>query len=545
MRLTNCRSLQERPNMLIAAAGVLSALAIAACGSSSAHHQTKTNSGTSSKAPRGFVAQTLTLQFNQPVSLNPALEGTYQSDIDFGALDYDSLIYQLPNGSYTGDLATSWGYAPGSHNEIFNITLRKGVHFSDGSLMTAKSVVASLEYFKNAHGPQSGYLASMTSAKATGAYSVQLKFDAPEPALPFIFSQYQDAGQIIGPQGLAHPSMLNTSSDGAGPYVLNSAQTVANSSYVFDANPHYWNPAAVHYRRVVVKVVTDPQTALSAARAGEIDALTQLPPQAASTAKADGLNVYQEPFSIASLILMDRSGTISPLGKLAVRQAINEAVNRPALAKGLGGGQAVPTDEVALPGTLGYDPSLADRYPYDPSAARKLLAKAGYPHGFTLPVLDTLALDPNGDIAAELKSQLAAIGIQLKITETPSPAQFLPASLSKRYPAVIWPLAQEGAGFPWSVAFALAPFTNAFGTTSPQLNGLLAAAGALPPTQSAAAYRRVEDFLVENAWYVPLYSLQAVFAVRPTVVVQPPSLQNTTMDPVAPNPALSWYPRGS
>ena len=497
---------------------------------------------------RGPVAnaaagQTLTIQFTPPVSLNPALGGTSESDVVFGALDYDSLIYQLPSGKYIGDLATSWSYKPKSHNKVFNLTLRKGVHFSDGSTMTAQSVVNSFKYFKGADGPQSAYLAPLTSAKAIGSNKVQLRFSAPAPDLPFLLSQYQNVGQIIGPKGIADPNSLTTTSDGTGPYVLSSSQTVANSSYVFTKNPEYWNPAAVKYGTVVVKVITDPQTALSSAQSGQVQALTFLPAAVQNAAKADGLKVFSEPFSIASLLLMGRSQKGSPLTKLKVRQAINDAVDRAALAKGLGGPSSVPTDEEALPGAVGYDPTLAHKYPYSPSAAKKLLKEAGYPHGFTLPVLDTLALDPNGDIGAEIKSELGKIGIQVSVTETPSPAQFVPASLSKKYSAVIWPFSQNGSGFPYAVEFSLVPFTNVFNSTSSQLDGLMALAGADSGKAATAAYQQVGAFLVNDAWNVPLFSLQSVEAITKAVAnVQAPTLQNTTIDPIAPNPSLSWRP---
>jgi hypothetical protein len=53
----------------------------------------------------------------------------------------------------------------------------------------------------------------------------------------------------------------------------------------------------------------------------------------------------------------------------------------------------------------------------------------------------------------------------------------------------------------------------------------------------------VDDYLIDNAWFVPLFSLSATFAVAPTVAnVQAPSLSNTTIDPVAPIGSLSWYP---
>jgi peptide/nickel transport system substrate-binding protein len=544
------RRLGRRTPLLAVAA--LAAGTLAACGGVSngggaASSATGSASGTTaagaSTAPTGIVANTLTLQFNAPVSANPALEGTSESDIVFGAVDYDSLIYQLGNGQYAADLATSWGYVTGSKNEVFDLTLRKNVHFSDGSLLTAASVVNSLEYFKQADGPQAGYLATLTSAKATGSNTVRLTFSAPEPNLPFLLSQYQDIGQVIGPQGLADPKTLTTTSDGTGPYVLSAAQSVANSQYVFTLNPHYWNPAAVHYKQVVVKVMPDPQAALSAAQSGQVDALLSLPTTAQQSAKGDHLTTFAQPFSIASLNLMGRSDPKSPLSNLKVRQAINDAVDRSALAQGLGGGSAVATDEFALPGATGYDPAAARTYSYDVAKAKSLLAQAGYGGGFKLAVLDTLALDANGDIGAAIKTELAAVGIDVTLTETPSPAQFIPAALSKQYGAVIWPLSQNGDGFPYAVQFAMAPFTNAFGTTSPQLSSLLATAGAQSGAAATAGYEKVDDFLTDNAWFVPLFSLSATLAVASTVSnVQAPSLANTTIDPIAPIASLSWYP---
>jgi len=538
-----------RPASLLAIA-TLAAGTLAACGgvSNGGGSSTGTASATAaaSAAPTGITGDTLTLQFNEPVSTNPALEGTSESDVVFGAIDYDSLIYQLGNGQYVPDLATSWSYAPGSKNEVFNLTLRQNVHFSDGSLLTASSVVNSLEYFAKADGPQAGYLATLASAKATGTYTVQLTFSAPEPDLPFLLSQYQDIGQIIGPTGLANPKTLTTTSDGTGPYVLSAAQSVANSQYVFTLNSHYWNPAAVHYKQVVVKVITDATTALSAAESGQVDALLSLPSSAQQSAKSGNLTTFAQPFSIASLILMGRSDPKSPLSNLKVREAINDAVDRSALAQGLGGGNSVPTDEFAIPGTTGYDPAAASTYSYNVATAKSLLAQAGYAGGFKLAVLDTLALDANGDIGAALKTELAAVGIDVTITETPSPAQFIPAALSKQYDAVIWPLSQNGAGFPYAIQFAMAPFTNAFGTTSTELNSLMATAGALSGSAASAAYEKVDDYLTDNAWFVPLFSLGATLAVAPGVAnVQAPSVDNTTIDPVAPIASLSWYPSSS
>ncbi|HTW98567.1 MAG TPA: ABC transporter substrate-binding protein [Acidimicrobiales bacterium] len=496
------------------------------------------------RAPSSSSGGTLTLQFTAPVSLNPALEGIAESDIDFGALDYDSLFFQQPDGSYTGDLVTSWSYVPGTHNEKFDMTVRPGVRFSDGSAVTAEAIVKSLQYFASAHGPQSAFLASMTSATASGS-TVHLGFSSPAPDLPFLFDQYEGVGQIIGPAGIANPTELQTTSDGAGPFVLSASQSVAGSEYVFTRNPHYWNPSAVHYSKVIVKVIADPQSALSALESGQVDVLTSVPWQVAKPALASGYTVYEAPFSIASLFLMDRSGTTSPLGSLDVRQAIEDAIERPALAHDLGGPRAVATDEVSIPGATGYDPKLAGYYSYDLTKAKQLLAAGGYANGFTMDVLDTVALDPNGDLGAALKVELAQIGITLDLTDVPSPAQFLPAALSKQYPALIWPISQDGNGFAYSVEFALVPFTNVFGSTSATLTALLTAATGAGSTAAADSdYQKVNDWLVRNAWYVPVYSLNSTYVIGKDVAnVSPINPSNTTIDPVDPTePSLSWHP---
>lgn len=537
------------------AAATIAAAAVAACGSASKPSSSSSASGTgastgAAKASSTGAASaptndgTLHLQFTAPVSMNPALGGTSESDIVYGALDYDSLIYQTGSGKFIPDLATKWAYVPGSKNEKFKLTLRSGVHFSDGSPMTPKSVADSLLYFKRSGGQQAPYLATMTSAKPAGAHDVLLTFSAPAPDLPFLLSQYQNAGQVIGPKGVANPKILTTTSDGTGPYILSASQSVANSQYTFTKNPHYWNPSAVHYNSVQVKVIADPQTALSSTQAGQLDAALQLPAASESSARADGLQVFAEPFSIEALFMMDRGGAISPLGKLAVRQAINLAINRKALAQGVGGQGSIATDQFSIPGEAGYDPALANKYPFDVAKAKQMLASAGYPHGFTLKVLDCEALDANGDAAAALKQELAAIGVTLQITEESTPAQFVPVSLSKKYPAVIWPISQNGtAGFPYAVEFAQTPFTNAWNSSSPQLTKLMATAGSAPESAQAAGYRKVNDFLTDNAWYAPMFSLTGVLVVGKNVAnVQPTSVQNTTIDPISPNAKDSWYP---
>ena len=72
----------------------------------------------------------------------------------------------------------------------------------------------------------------------------------------------------------------------------------------------------------------------------------------------------------------------------------------------------------------------------------------------------------------------------------------------------------------------------------------MATAGAASTTaEQNTLYQKVNDYLVNNAWYVPVYSLDAVFVIGKTVTnVQAPTVLNTTIDPVVPQAGLSWLP---
>ena len=71
----------------------------------------------------------------------------------------------------------------------------------------------------------------------------------------------------------------------------------------------------------------------------------------------------------------------------------------------------------------------------------------------------------------------------------------------------------------------MAPFTNAFGIDQPQLDRCSAPPARCRAAPRAPPTRKVDDYLIDNAWFVPLFSLSATIAVAPTVAnVQAPSL---------------------
>ena len=71
----------------------------------------------------------------------------------------------------------------------------------------------------------------------------------------------------------------------------------------------------------------------------------------------------------------------NPLADQRVREAMDHALNRTALAQRAMQGGATPAGQVAAPGLIGHVPGLKP-VSYDPALSKRLLAEAGYPNGF-------------------------------------------------------------------------------------------------------------------------------------------------------------------
>lgn len=519
-------------------------LVASACGGGSSSGGSGASTSSHGSVP---VANALNYNFvGPPLGLQPAKNGIGDS-ANFTILDYDSLVYWAPDGSLKPDLATSWKYV-GSGNRVFEFTLRPGVKFQDGTSMDANAVKASIDYFRSVHGPEQSLTSSLQSVAVTGPMTVQLTFTQSVPEVALLFSQQYEAGAIIGPKGLADPASLDTQSDGTGPFVLDWSHSVTNDHYTYTANPNYWNRAAVHYKQIVVHVLGQPNAITSALQTGQLD-FSRGPftpsPQMATSAKSSGLTVKSVPFTPSGLVLADRGGTVlKPLGDLRVRQAINYAIDRNGITKALFGQYAAPTTQVlGRPGNDAYVAGLNNYYPYNPGQAKKLLAEAGYPNGFTLPVLDSTLIDQNNELAQAIASELGKVGIKVQITNvSASLNEYFGQLLAKKYPAEIGGAAGGVDGYTSGQTILPLGTGNPFGTVDPQMDSWYMQANASSDaSKRASLYQNINKRLVEQAWFAPVGVLDSIYFVRPNIQNVRFSEANPTPQPTSPDPSLGWY----
>ncbi len=502
----NARSLTpgtaRRPS--IRAASVTCSLALAATLTLGAC----SSNGGGSTGPQGTPNQTAKACGVAP-EMTFATAGT-TATLDPGTIDqsasifiqpaYEPLIRRNPQGEYVPGLATEWGYV-GEGNKRFDLTLREGVTFSDGGALTPEGVKQHFEYIQNAGGPNAAQLAGMTF-EVTGPLKVQLNLANPNPILEELLSQDWVIGLVASPKALANPKSLGTSTAGAGEYVLDTSQTVAGDHYVYTANPDYWDQEAIHFKKMTIRVIGNPNSILNALKTGEVDvAIGDY--TTASGARAAGLQVAAQPTVWQGLGLFDRAGKMSePLADVRVRQAINYAIDREAVTQALYSNDGLASSQIALPGSDDYSEATADFYAYDPERAEQLLEEAGYGEGFEV---DALSTDfANIGLAGQaVAAQLEKVGIRLNLEEKDVNAYF-EDTFSAQYPIVV-----SGLGSPpmhitgTLVLLPTGPF-NPFKTEDKQLLSTYDEAAKAAPEERKTLNQQIVARIQEQGWFAPV-----------------------------------------
>lgn len=451
-----------------------------------------------------------------PASLDPSSADA--ADEYYFTLAYDALIAY--DGTYKPLLATSWTWV-GSGNKTLDITLRPHVTFSNGQAFNAKAVKAWLDIQIKNKTPDWGSL-ELASVQVTGPLSVRLHLAAANPLGPYFLARTFLSGDIPCPAASANPTMLKAGTCGAGPYMLDTKHTVTGDTYMYIPNPHYWNPAAVHWSRVVLKVVADPQAAINAVRAGQAQLTVAAQPTLIKSALSAGLQDAGVPQNIVGLDFLDKSGTVVPaLKDVRVCQALNYAIDRTSLAAALGAGQGSPVSTQFLPGSDGYDPALNNYYSYNVAKAKALLAAAGYAHGLTLHIL-SLPAEGLSTAAQAVASYWQAVGVTAIVDNKPQLATFIAALTSGKYAVAT---AGLGATTPtlagWACCFRPGAYWNPDKAPVPALQALIDKLSVAKPSEAGPIARQVNSYLTKNAWFVPIYSEKLNYVYDPKTVVMP------------------------
>ena len=426
---------------------------------------------------------------------------------------FDTLVRQDSDGGLARGLATEWVYDDA--RTTLTLTLRDDVTFTDGTAFDAAAVVANIENFQASSTPDLSNAQYITATTAVDPTHVAISLSAPDPMLLTWLTG--SLGFMASPASFTSADVA-TNPVGTGPYILDTGATVIGSTYVFTKNPDYWDDSYTVYKNLTINYYETSTALLNAIQGGQVDAATFSDVASLPQVEAAGYTVYTSQLDWSGLILFDRDGTVDEaLGDVKVRQAINYALDRDAILEVIQQGYGTATSQTFGLATDGYEKALDSYYTYDPEKAMDLLAQAGYADGITLTMPTTSMI--NQDLMATVQQQLAAVGITVTLQDTGT--NFITDLLGAKYTTTWMQLATAND---WQYAqLALVPNAtfNVFHAENDQLNADFATMQSGTADEAAAAAKDVNQYLVENAWFAPLYRVDNFYVSNEKVTVMP------------------------
>ena len=333
------------------------------------------------------TAQTLTIGVRSgPDSIDPhfTATGTHAEALKHV---FDTLTWSGDGLEIEPRLAESWKAVD---NTTWEFKLRRGVKFHDGSDFTAEDVKFSIERIPLVTGPNplTIYVRRVQQTQIVDPHTLRIKTDGPAPNLPndfirlFIVSHKAAAGLTKDTSNPAFNS--GKAAIGTGPYKFVS--WTPKDQLVLDRFDGFWGPKEPWARHVRKEIPND-AARVAQLKAGQVDLITRVPATDVATLKRDAKLTVQTIDTVyifnMELDMRDKAPQVSakdgsaltknPLQDAKVREAIDLAIDRKALAEIAMEGLGKAQNQLVTPSIFGYSKKIPE-LKYDPNQAKKLLA---------------------------------------------------------------------------------------------------------------------------------------------------------------------------
>jgi peptide/nickel transport system substrate-binding protein len=375
-----------------------------------------------------------------PQTMDPhALALLYHSRIAFQV--YDSLLNRDEQFRIEPSLALAWQMIDA---KTWRFTLRQGVVFHDGTPFTVDDAVFSVQRAMTPPSQRAFQLKGVLAAKRVDEQTLEIDLEASDAVLPEKFlslpmmsrawSQLHHVELAQDFNGKQETFAVRHA-NGTGPYMLDRYEPDIRT--VLKKNPRWWGwgeKRSGNVDEITWLPIRSDSTRLAALISGEVDMVLDPPiPDIARLKGESGLTVLQTAdlgeqylaFDVAhdELEGSDVRGR-NPFRDLRVRLAVYEAINIDLIAQKVLRGLAVPTGAYLSARVDGSPAELDKRLPFDPTKAKALLAKAGYPNGFSV-TLDCVNVAWREAVCQAMTAMLTHVGIRATLRSSPT-NQFFP-----------------------------------------------------------------------------------------------------------------------
>jgi peptide/nickel transport system substrate-binding protein len=487
-----------------------------------------------SGAGGGGTGQIAVGLFAEPDSLDPAamhLLPSYQVTSSI----YDQLLWKIagqPSDSFLPGLATSYSASP--DGKTFTFKLRKGVTFHDGTPFNASAVKATFDRIVapvTKSVSAKAVLGPYQSSTVVDAYTVQVNFTAPNGG--FLNNVASPLLAIVSPTAAGKQGALfGRHPVGTGPFKFDS--WITGESIQLTRNENYsWGPDTAGLKgparlsQVTYRIVTSSPSQANALQSGALQVAQGM--DIADVVRLTKAGFRQRVVDAAGVpfgfVLNVRK---APTDDLRVRQAIQYATNAQAIRSTVFSDVYQSANTVLTSELL--DSSNKVSYSYQPDRAASLLDQAGWTKGSGgmrrkngQPLNLSWLIESGGfgfqDAAELMSAQLQNIGITSQITQAATPEYVVGIEKGIMNVSGLYDYAADP--YVLHTLFSCAEVgdgPNDSHFCSPQVDAQIAAAnGTISPSAHAAAYEAIENELMQQAMFVPIYSLAAVFVTAKSV----------------------------
>jgi peptide/nickel transport system substrate-binding protein len=337
----------------------------------------------------------------------------------------------LPTDAIRGELAESWEWQENPLAVV--IKLRRGVMFPEkpGVMkqreLTAEDVVFSYNRLAGSPKNIATYLDHVDKVVARDSHTVEFRFKEYNAEWDYRFGWGYYS--VIMPKEVVDAGPNNWKNlNGTGPFAL--TDFVQGNSNTYTKNPSYWGKDTIAGKehqlpfvdKVIYRTIKDEATWITALRTGKLDILEAVRWQQVDSLKKSAPKLqFSRYLNNLGQYLAMRVDT-KPFDDIRVRRALNLAVDKQEIVKSYYNGNAELFAFPQHPDYVGYyEPlekmpdSVKELYKYNPEKAKKLLAEAGYPNGFTFKVQVCTCATDHMDLLPLVAGYLEQVGVKTEI----------------------------------------------------------------------------------------------------------------------------------
>ena len=455
---------------------------------------------------------------------------------------YESLVYyNSKTFKPEPQLATAWKLISPTQ---MRFTLRSGVKFSDGSVMTPEDVIFSINRSMAKTSNYAVFAQGIDKVVKVDANTIDIMLKGPNPVLlnqltelRIMSKAWAEKNKSVEPKDIrtSEESFAHRNAMGSGPYMVKEWQP--DQRLVLVANPNYWGKNPTNVTEILYTPIKSAPTRIAALLSGETDFVLDPSTQDLARLRSNGdIKVLDGAENRTMFLGMDQyrdelpgsnvKGK-NPLKDQRVRKALYQAIDIAAIKRVTMRDLSQNTGTLIAPQVNGWTKKADARFPYNVAAAQKLLADAGYPQGFEVDFACPNNRYINDEaICQAVTAMWARIGVKAKLRTLPLVTYF---PMIQRYEASIYML---GWGVPtFDALYSLQSLLRTVGAggdgnynvgrySNPQVDAMIERVKV--ETDLVVRNELIEKALVlanEDVAYLPLHNQVIPWAMRKNVEV--------------------------